>query len=573
MTQTNFYKCFAWINCAVPGLMLAWDASQGQLGANPVNDAIRTTGLIALSLLTLSLLITPLRWITKWNQLIALRRPLGLSGFYYACIHLCLYLGLDRALNLRSALEEVLTRRYLQIGICAVMLMVPLAITSTDAMVRRLGAKRWKLLHRLAYVAIAGGVLHYFLLVKSDVRQPLAFAGVVTVLFAARGVAGAVDLRRSAIRTKDRHAPTSPAAPKRAFYRGELQVIGIFQETPDVKTFRLAPPGGGTLPFVHQPGQYLTLQQQVDGARVTRCYTIASPPSRNAYCEITVKRETQGLSSRNLHDQLRRGDRLAITAPAGRFVFDGRGADRIVLIAGGVGITPLMSITRYLTDTGWAGEIDFIFAARSRADIIFREELRLLETRFPNLHVRVILSRADGDPEWTGERGRLSVPLLKQWVADWQTAPVYVCGPQAMMDGMNDLLRELGTPAEHIHTEAFVSPANIDKPDLQTTSTQTAGNQAAAAVNGSAVEATIRFAKSGRETIAPSPQTVLEAAEEIGLDLPFECRAGICGQCKVRLARGRVVMDTEEALSPAEKKAGLILACQSHALEDLVVEA
>ena len=137
--------------------MLVWDAYRGQLGANSVNDAIRTTGLIALTLLVLSLAITPLRRVTKWNQLIVLRRPLGLSGFYYACVHVALYVGLDQSLHLWKALEELFMRRYLQIGLLAVLLMVPLAITSTDAMVRRLGAKRWKLLHRLAYVAIAGG--------------------------------------------------------------------------------------------------------------------------------------------------------------------------------------------------------------------------------------------------------------------------------------------------------------------------------------------------------------------------------------------------------------------------------
>src|SRR5260370_29028946 len=107
MTSSKFYKLFAWTNCAVPGVMLAWEAYRGRLGANSVNDAIRTTGLIALTLLVISLAITPLRRATKWNQLIALRRPLGLSGFYYACVHFSLYVGLDRSLNLRSALEEL----------------------------------------------------------------------------------------------------------------------------------------------------------------------------------------------------------------------------------------------------------------------------------------------------------------------------------------------------------------------------------------------------------------------------------------------------------------------------------
>ena len=149
MSKAKFYKTLVWVNGAIPGLMLAWDAYYGRLGANAVNDALRTTGLLALIFFMLSLLVTPLRRVTKWNELVAVRRPLGLWGFYYVCIHLAIYVGLDRALNLTSTVEEILSRRYLQVGFFAVLLLTPLAITSSDSMVRRLGGKRWKLLHRL----------------------------------------------------------------------------------------------------------------------------------------------------------------------------------------------------------------------------------------------------------------------------------------------------------------------------------------------------------------------------------------------------------------------------------------
>lgn len=581
MTTTQFYKLLAWVNCAVPGAMLALDAYGGNLGANSVNDAIRTTGLIALTLLTLSLAVTPLRRVTGWNALISVRRALGVSGFVYACLHLVLYVGLDRALDLRSALEELFMRRYLQIGLVAILLMLPLAITSTDAMVRRLGAKRWKLLHRLAYLAIAAGVLHYYLLVKSDVRQPLAFAGVLGGLLVFRGADGVLALRSAASRSKlsaskatARRTPsaggaTAPAA-KREFYRGELTVAALFDETPEVRTFRLVAPGGGPLPFTYKPGQFLTLQQQVDGDRITRCYTIASTPTRTAYCEITVKRELHGVSSRNLHDHVRVGDRLKIGAPAGKFVFDGRGADRVVLIAGGVGITPLMAITRYLTDTCWSGRIDFILAARSRSGIIFHDELNLLASRFPNLRLHIVLSNADDDPQWNGARGHLSKDLLENWVDDWRTPSIFLCGPKPMMDAVTKLLQETGAPAGHIFTEAFVSSAALEKlnPPAQGQNSAPSGAPAEAPV-----EANIRFTKSQVETAVVPPQTVLEAAEEAGLDLPFECRSGICGQCKIALGRGSVKMDVEDAITAAEKRAGLILACQAHPLEDLEIEA
>lgn len=566
MSTARFYKLTIWVNGAVPGLILAWDAYQGRLGANPINDAIRTTGLIALTFLAVSLGVTPLRRLTGWNDLLAVRRPFGLWGFYYACVHLSLYVGLDRAMDLGSTVEELLMRRYLQVGLAAVLLMVPLALTSTDTMVRRLGPRRWKALHRLAYVVVIAGVLHYFLLVKSDIRQPLAFAGVVGLLFSARGARHYWDLRQAAQR---RPATPKPGArPKSSFWRGELVVARIFDETPSVRTFRLVAPDGGPLPFDHLPGQYLTLQQQIGGQRVTRCYTIASPPSRRAYCEISVKREPKGLSSGNLHDHVREGEPLRIGAPGGNFFFAGTGAKHVVLIAGGVGVTPLMSIIRYLTDACWPGRIDFLFSVRTREEIIFHDELRALAARFPNLHMHVILSQAENDPGWSGERGHLSAKVMKHWVADWSSPNVYLCGPKPMMDAVSQLVKELGVPEESLHTEAFISAAAL----VGLATAPDARSDADGSLAGG-VEAIIRFAKSRTSTVATPGQTVLEAAEEAGVDIPYECRSGICGQCKVRLESGRVVMEVEDALAAAEKQAGYILCCQSLALEDLVVQA
>jgi len=566
MSKAKFYKTLVWVNGAIPGLMLAWDAYYGRLGANAVNDALRTTGLLALIFFMLSLLVTPLRRVTKWNELVAVRRPLGLWGFYYVCIHLAIYVGLDRALNLTSTVEEILSRRYLQVGFFAVLLLTPLAITSSDSMVRRLGGKRWKLLHRLAYLAIALGVLHYYLLVKSDVRQPLAFAGLLGLLLGSRFVWHYRDLRQAA--QQKPKSVTSRAPLKRSFWKGELRVARIFSETSEVRTFRLVAVHGGPLPFDHQPGQYLTLEQQIEGRRVIRCYTIASAPSRSRYCEISVKREPLGTSSRHLHDHVREGDRLKVSAPAGHFVFDGKGSDRVVLIAGGVGITPLMSMARYLTDSCWPGRIDFLIAARTPDGIIFHEELKHLSARLPNLHVHIILSAAEGDPTWSGACGRLTREVLEKWVDDWQTPLVHLCGPKPMMTGVTELLVSMGVAAERIKTEAFVSPA-IDPPLTD--------GDVSAKLDGDltmiAEDAGIHFARSSKSGRITKNVTVLEAAEEIGVNLPFECRSGVCGQCKTKLNGGRVLMNAEDALLDSEKQAGYILACQAHALEDLSVEA
>jgi ferredoxin-NADP reductase len=411
-------------------------------------------------------------------------------------------------------------------------------------MVTRLGARRWTRLHRLVYAVGILAALHYYLLVKSDVRQPLVFAGVLATLLALRLVRG--------------RTVTPPVSPQR-FWSGELRVADVVQETPDVKTFRLVPAAGGKLPFVHQPGQYLNLALSIDGKRVNRSYTIASSPTRDASCEVTVKRSATGHASRFMHDQVRAGSTLKVSAPAGKFIFTGAQARRVVLIAGGVGVTPLMAIVRYLTDRAWRGDIYFLFSVRRRADLVFAKEWTDLQRRFPNLHVCPTLSRPDPQDDWTGERGQISKDLLTRFVPGLTESPIFLCGPDAMMASVTTMLRDLGVPEVNIHTEAFVSPAGEGSREVPASSVVTGGR--------------IRFARSTVSTEASPAVTVLEVAEASGVDIPFECRSGICGQCKTRLLAGQVAMDSDDALTPSDRAQGLILACQARPAGDIVVDA
>jgi len=184
MTESNlrFAKLLVLVNAAVPATLLAWDAWQHKLGANPVNFAIRTTGMLALIFLLLTLLVTPLRKLSGWNWIIFSRRTLGLYAFFYALAHFLIFFGFDRAFSVSSTLAEMAKRNYLIVGSLGLFVMVPLAVTSTNAMIKRLGGKRWRALHRLAYVAAIAGVIHYYMQVKADVRQPLAFASVLAIL-------------------------------------------------------------------------------------------------------------------------------------------------------------------------------------------------------------------------------------------------------------------------------------------------------------------------------------------------------------------------------------------------------
>ncbi len=437
-SDLRFTKFLVLVNAGVPGVLLAWDAWHHQLGANPVNFAILTTGMLALVFLILTMLVTPLRKITGWNWLIFSRRTFGLYAFFYASLHFLIFFSLDRSFSLSGTLTEMVKRKYLIIGSIGLLMMVPLAVTSTNAMIKRLGAKRWHMLHRLAYVAAICGVIHYYMQVKADVRQPLAFAGALSILLGYR----VVTAKKNALLAQ-------PAMPGRKIWSGQLRLARIIRQTPEVQTFRFTPPDGGRLPFQHRPGQYLVISPVIGGKKVNRPYTISSSPTQPDYCEITVKREEMGHVSRHLHDTFREGDTLNISAPTGRFIFDGSQAQSIVLIAGGVGITPLMAITRYLTDNNWKGDIYFAYAAKTPNDIIFRKELDDLKARFPNLHLHVTLSRAE-DTDWTGHKGRVTAEFLTKCIPELPTRLVYICGPDAMMNMTVQVLKDLGVPAEQI---------------------------------------------------------------------------------------------------------------------------
>lgn len=182
----QFAKLLILVNGAVPLLLLIWDQAHHQLGANPQNFLILTTGMMTLVFLTLTLAVTPLRKVSGLNWVIQFRRMLGLYAFFYGCLHFLCFFSLDRGFSLSSTLTEMVKRKYLIIGSAALVLMIPLALTSTNAMIKRLGGKRWRALHRLAYVAAICGVVHFYMQVKADVRLPLAFAAVLAALLGYR---------------------------------------------------------------------------------------------------------------------------------------------------------------------------------------------------------------------------------------------------------------------------------------------------------------------------------------------------------------------------------------------------
>lgn len=184
--DSQFHRRVIFLNGLLPLLLMLADAWRGKLGANPVEFVTRATGVMALVFLVLTLLVTPLRKWLGWNWLLKQRRQIGLYAFFYGVLHLMTYLGGDRDWALGTVAEDVAKRPFIAVGMATFLLMVPLAVTSTNAMIRRMGGKAWNRLHRLTYLIAIGGVVHYAMIVKSDLTWPLIFGAAVAALLAFR---------------------------------------------------------------------------------------------------------------------------------------------------------------------------------------------------------------------------------------------------------------------------------------------------------------------------------------------------------------------------------------------------
>jgi len=377
--------------------------------------------------------------------------------------------------------------------------------------------------------------------------------------------------------------PSGATPRKPRSWTGALRVAQILRETPTILTFRLADPAADRLPFDFLPGQFLQVEVEPEpGKTARRSYTIASSPTQRAHVELSVKREEQGAVSRFLHDHVKVGELVKISGPFGAFTFTGTDADSVVLIAGGVGITPMMSVLRYLTDTAWPGEIFFLYGARSTEEFAFREDIERLERRHENLHVFAAMHRAPGTV-WHGAEGPITKEMLTSAVPDLARRRIHLCGPPAMMAAMKAQLAELGVPEAQLHTEAF-GPASLPidplEPPAQAATVAPAVSKPGPtptpppAGGAETLAATITFSVSGVSAPLPATQTVLEAAEGAGVEIPYSCRVGECGVCVTKLIDGEVTMAVESGLAPEDKVQGYILACQAKTTgKPLVVEA
>ncbi|MFF3583932.1 FAD-dependent oxidoreductase [Streptomyces mirabilis] len=343
-----------------------------------------------------------------------------------------------------------------------------------------------------------------------------------------------------------------PATP----WEGYLRVVGIEVLTPTVRRIRFAPLAGDTMPFSFAAGQYVKVDLPVAVEPIERSYSICSSPGENGLVEIAVKHEPDGLGSGFLHEELEVGLALRVSGPHGEFTWEpGSEADTLLLIAGGVGITPLMSVLLAAADAGHTGRIVLLASFRTEEEVVFGPEIEALRSRLPGLEVSVFV---------TDRKRRIGLDELLPHAGP--TTRVHLCGPAPMMQDLIGSLRELGVPREAIRTEAFVSGRSKE------TRREKAHAIAVAAAAAGVTEFMIGTV-GGTPAFPCSPgQSVLDAANAVGVALPQSCGEGACGTCRVRVLSGAYETDDRGMFSADELAAGWRLACQTLPTEDLVID-
>lgn len=347
--------------------------------------------------------------------------------------------------------------------------------------------------------------------------------------------------------------------------RADLVCRNVLEVTHDVKSFIFEAEGNAVFRF--RPGQFVTLQLEIDGEQISRCYTISSPPTRPDTLAITVKRVPGGRVSNWLHDNVGRGTRISALAPLGAFTLPETPVAKYLFLSAGSGITPLMSMTRTLFDLGSDADVVFVHSARTPADIIFRRELEAMAAVMPRIRVVHICEDDSPSERWSGLRGRISPAVLQAIAPDLDERVTFTCGPAPYMSAVRGILGECGYDMRNYHEESFSFDTlpTIEQPPVGAGATVAT----APATDEQALAYDVEFVRSGRTVSVRADQNVLDAAVAAGLNPMASCGQGLCGTCKTTKLSGEVDMQHNGGIRPREIAQDKILICCSKPLSNL----
>jgi ferredoxin-NADP reductase len=501
----------------------------------------------------------PARKVTTRSRLIALHR---LGGYLFVIVFCIMVYRMSQRLAGSGITGDL--PAYLVLHIVLVFVLVPLLL------LKILIARRYKQSQSsLKALGITIFVISFLLVAIPVFSELLRSAGpgrfglwlVTRVVIAVCLVQGALvfrkrkQLRASAESSRIPEIP--PASPVADHENGNnpmtLLLVQTEQQTHDTRTLHFQVPNQKR--FCAKPGQFLTFQWTVDGQRVPRSYTISSSPVHENYIEITPKRIENGCVSVFLNEQAKPGLVVEARGPYGQFYFDQALHKSIVLIAAGSGITPMISMLSYIDDLKLANPVTLVYCVRTRADIIFQDELVRLGRSLPHFTYEVCLSQPD--PNWKGHSGRLTEEIVSQHLTDLDSPTFFLCGPKGFMDSARQILSTLGINGDRILQESFGGGERSTEPRPG---------------EGHGVE-TVVFIQSGKVCQATRGSTLLDLAEKNGVQIPYGCRQGLCGACATRVVSGNVQMDVEAGLTVEQKNAGYVLPCVTRAKGTVVVAA
>ncbi|MCA0994614.1 hybrid-cluster NAD(P)-dependent oxidoreductase [Alloyangia pacifica] len=340
-----------------------------------------------------------------------------------------------------------------------------------------------------------------------------------------------------------------------------LECVSVIPEAPNVSTFCFAAPSGAL--FDYLPGQFVTLELPVPGGPLHRTYTISSSPSRALSITVTVKAQPDSIGTRWMLDNLRPGMRIKAIGPAGHFTSHHHPAEKYLFISAGSGITPMMSMVTYMYDLGRIPDVVFINCAKRPSDIVFRERLEHIASRIDGIELRWVVEEGDRFHPWTGYKGMFNQLMLGLTAPDYLEREVFCCGPEPFMQAVREALQGLGFDMDHYHQESFQPSLAKEEQDA------TEGD----VVPEHDVSAEVTFASSGVTQSCKETDTILATARSAGLNIPSGCTFGVCGTCKIKKTSGQVHMVHNGGITEEDIADGYVLACCSHPIGKVEVEA
>lgn len=327
-----------------------------------------------------------------------------------------------------------------------------------------------------------------------------------------------------------------------------MRVTRVVRETADTLSLYLVPEDGQPVNF--QAGQFLTFCFDMAEGEQRRAYSISSMPG-SPELRVTVKRVKDGQVSSYIHEKLKEGDLVRTFGPSGSFCLPEQ-LERALFIAGGSGITPVRAMLETLLERQPEVPVTLLYASRNLSQVIFRRELEDLATRWPNLTVQHVLSRPG--TRWQGIRGRMTAEQVGSVAEPLEGTRYFLCGPTGLASMAEEALLAAGVSRDQILTEHFLHSPRLDEELPRHPQT-------------------VHLQQAGQTLVAQPGQTLLEAALEAGVELPYSCQVGGCGHCRVKVLQGAVITREPNCLSDEERTQGYRLACQSYACSEVWLDA